>query len=502
MSFNPGLTTVSAGTFSNSTCTTENDLILNALKKPAIQEAMDFTNQRPLMTLLTSGIVEPYGVKDAALIRTKMPLIDASKKIADNSYRYSVMGRINKESEIIAQIGATQADGTFQLLMKDNLLYDGFNALFHAADFTARVQGNPTGGPGNYTYTFRTMDGRLFDWTTHVAGQTGAKTCMGVYTSYSEASLQGYGRPVYPDTFVVHMTIQRGAAKITGDAGSDIRWFQYNDLNGKGIGSEWMWEEVYQERANMTIQNEYQKWFGISSMKNTDGTVKSVAPIDPTTGMPIVAGDGVIPQIAGGNDFTASGSDGMPTLDDFGDMVQSILTGASNTYNGLNLVCVTGVEGYRHIQTIAPLLTAAQSTTYFRTLGGTEAVKGGIKIDAGLEFTTLNFFGNSVTFVMHPRWNDNRTFTLQNSFGKYVQPSTFYFLTIEEMGYGKKNIEIFAKGKGGIDRSYIMTPFFGMTGRNNERTTSSQDVDKIEFLMQDLIKVDRPNLCGILRPSA
>jgi len=470
--------------------------MLNAIKKPWIQDWLDFVDQRKLMTLLTSGVMTPYGPKDSSKVRTEMPVIDDSKKISDNAYRFNVIGSINQPSEIISQYGSTSADGTFQLYLKDNLLFEGMNALFHAGDFQARVMSNPTGVAGNFLYTFKSVDGRLFDYTTNVAGQIGAKTCIGVYTSYGEGSLRGYGRSTYPDTFVVHTTIQRAECAITGDAGSDVRWYQYDDMQG-GKMEKWMWDEVYQARAKFSQQNEYMKWFGVSSMKNSDGTIKPVAPVD-SYGMPLITGDGVVPQIDGGNALVASGSDGMPTLDDFGDMTQAVVQ-SGDLYNGITLVCVTGMSGYRHIQTIAPLLMAAQSTTIFVEKADSGRV-GGEKVNAGFEFTTINFFGNKVHFIMHPMFDDTQKFTLYNSQGRHVQGSTFYFLTIEEMGATHKNIEIFAKGKEGIDRSNIVQAFGGMTGRGTALSTS--DVDKYSFLKQDLIVVRKPRLCGIIRPAA
>lgn len=498
MSFNPGPTVIKSGTYSNSTCTTEQDLMMNAIKKPFIQDWLDFVDQRKLMTLLTSGVFQPYGVKDSNTVRTEMPVIEDSKKVSDNAYRFNIIGSINQPSEILSQYGATSSDGTFQLYLKDNLLFEGMNALFHAGDFQARVMSNPTGGAGNFLYTFKTMDGRLFDWTTNVAGQSGAHTCIGVYTSYGEGSMRGYGRNVYPDTFIVHTTIQRGESAITGDAGSDVRWYQYQGMNGTA-DTGWMWEEVYQERARLSGQNEYMKWFGVSSMKNSDGTVKSVAPLD-NYGMPIVTGDGVVPQIDGGNASVASGSDGMPTLDDFGDMVQSIVQ-SGNEYNGRNIVCVTGTDGYRHIQTIAPLLLAGQSTTIFMDKDNPIEKTGGAVISAGYEFKKLNFFGNSIHFIMHPMLDDTQKFTAYNSYGRLISASTYYFLTLQETGATAKNIEIYAKGKEGIDRSNIMKFLPGMTGRSGD-SISTQDMDKYSFLKQDLIVVRRSKVCGILRPSA
>lgn len=501
MAFNPGQTVVNHGTFTASTCTTEYDLVANSIAKPEIQQWLEYVDQRNLTTLLTSGVVTPYGIKNPEKLRTDIPEISDATQISDSAYRFNVMGRIEYASEIISQIGSTSSDGTFQLLMKDNLLKPGMNALFNGAGFQARVMTYPQGGPGNFVYTFQSPDGATFDWTTHVAGQNGAKTCFGGYTSFGEGSLRGYGYSAFPDTFIVHTTIQRETCQITGDAATRVLWYKYNGLEGTTEG--WMYEQVAQARAKFSIQDEFQKWFGISSMKNTDKTLRPVSRLtDPETGIPITQGDGIEQQIAGGNEFTASGTDGNATVDDFADMVQAILE-KSNLYNGLNLICVTGIEGYRNVQSKIPLLAASQSTTFFQEVGGPGTDKiGGVEVAGGLHFQKINLFGNTIHFIMHPMFNDRQKFTQYNSYGQLVQGATYYFIALNSDTSGRKNMEIMSKGSKGINRSMVMAILNGMTGKSGETVLSEQDAIKYALLKQDLIVVRKPMLAGIIRPAA
>ncbi len=218
------------------------------------------------------------------------------------------------------------------------------NAVFYGGRFTARVMGYPVGTSGNYTYTFQSPNGEIFNYATHVAPQPGVKTCFGSYTSYGEASLRGYGRSHFPDTYINHTTIQRKTVSITGTALSDVLWYEVESENGPIKG--WMYEQLQQARAQFLMEREYQRWFGISTMKDANGALLAVPRlIDPETGKGIIAGDGLEEQIKGGNEIYGSGVNGEATEDDFADMMKAIRK-KSDMVSGLTYVFVTGEDGF------------------------------------------------------------------------------------------------------------------------------------------------------------
>ena len=119
---------INRGTWSGD-CTDENDLMLNQIKYPAIRKMLEYKDQRMISTLLVNGAVGPYGVKDVP--SSYLPSLEEGKMIADNAYRFNIMGRIQRPSNILSQVGATSPDGTFQLVLSDNYLVPGMNAVFY-----------------------------------------------------------------------------------------------------------------------------------------------------------------------------------------------------------------------------------------------------------------------------------------------------------------------------------------------------------------------------------
>lgn len=487
---------INTGTYTD-TCTTENDLILNAAKYPAFREMMDYVNRRSLSTFLTSGGVTPYGVDNPN--KSKIKVVD-SKLIGNSGYKYNVMGRIEKSTEILAQVGSSNSDGTFSLKMKEQYLHMGDVVMFNGQRLQARVMTSGTGSPAmGYTYAFQTMDGSTFSWTTNVAGQAGTKTCMPVHTAFGEKSLRGYGKSRFPDTFINFTTIQRNTCAITGGAASDVLWYKYTDANGKEAGSWWMYQEVSQNRARFVYENERQKWFGVSNMKNSDGSVKAVpSMIDNETGMFIQTGDGWEMQVAGGNVLYGSGSDGMWTLQDLTDLMMALEL-QSEVVNGVNWVGVTGTKGYALVQQYGAQLAGNQNTTFMQNVTQ-DGRPGGGMIDAGFEFKRFNIAGNSITFVKHTLFDDRLMFTELDSSGMPLQSSTVFIMNV---GTGDNlNMEIVAKGANGVNRSEVNAKINGMTGSSEVGITTEEDAMKVAMLKEDMFLIYNATCAGILRPTA
>lgn len=221
---NPGQTNLVRGTFS-ADCTLESDLIRNQQKFPAIRQMLERVDQRQLTTLLTSGAVGPYGIDINK--PTKFGKIKEGQAIGDNSLRFNVMGRIQKSSTILSQVGGTNADGSFQLIMKDNYIYKGQMVVFYGNRFSAMTMSEPTKVAAGWLYSFQHPQKELFVFATHVAAQpSGTYTCFPSTTGYGEKSLKGYGRDQFPDTFIVDMTTQRKTVSISGDAATDVLWYE------------------------------------------------------------------------------------------------------------------------------------------------------------------------------------------------------------------------------------------------------------------------------------
>lgn len=477
----------------SSTCTTSSNLTENQLRKPIIRDFLEYADKRAISTLLTSGAVGPYGV---GYVPTKIGKVDESKKIGSNAYQFDVMSRINMPSTINAQVGSTEADGTFRLSIRENYLYPGMNVVFHGGNFQARVQGTPTGSDGNYVFTFKSPDGTLFDYSVHVAPQGAVKTCIGGYSSYGEKSLRGYGRTHYPDSFIQHMTTQRKSVGITGDGASDVIWYEYIGETGTMRG--WRWEAERQAKAQLVMENEFQKWDGKSSMKNDDGTLRVKSRlIDPETGMDIVQGDGIMEQLYGGNETFGSGTNGEATADDFADILSTIRK-KSNLLEGRSIVAVTGEDGMRTVQRELPTLAGSQNVQLVQLVNQTSA-PGGAKVDVGFNFTSYNVDGDQITFVKHPMFDNADLYTERGSDNKLLKSGQFVFLTMEVDG--RKNVEIMSKGAYGVDRSLVEGYINGLTGISQGALISEEDMIKYACLKQDLIVMYNTTVGAVLHKN-
>lgn len=487
---NPGQTNLVRGTFS-ADCTLESDLIRNQQKFPAIRQMLERVDQRQLTTLLTSGAVGPYGINLSK--PTKFGKVKESQAIGDNSYRFNVMGRIQKAATIISQVGSSGSDGTFQLIAKDNYAYKGQMCVFYGNRYSAMVMSEPTKVAAGWLYSFQHPQKEVFSWATHVAAQgTGTYTFFPSTTGYGEKSLKGYGRDQFPDTFIVDMTTQRKTVAISGDAATDVLWYEYMSSNGPVKG--WKFEKVRQAEAQWAMENEYAKIFGISTMKNTDGSRAAVANlVDNETGNGIIMGDGIEEQISGGNELYGSGVNGEATEDDFIDAMKLLTKQSDSSVSGVNIVFMTGIDGYYNAQRKMARFVLAQNAQLM------QQVQGGAEIEVGYHITRMNFAGSSVCFVQHPLFDDELRFPERGNDGQLIMSSTY--IGGDLGSFMDSNIEIIPKGAYGVNRSDVKTTINGMTGLPGDAITE-EDAWKMAMLKQDLLVIYNTKRWCIIRKSA
>lgn len=492
--YNPGQIKIKEGKWAP-TCTTESNLTENQMKAPAIRDFIEMTNQRMLSTLIVSGAANKYGL---GFVPTKIGKVDDKKLIGNNAYQFDVWTRLQRPATILAQIGSTSSDGTFQIATKEDYWYPGMNVLFNGQGFQARVMSGPTGGSGNYIWTLQSPDGALFDWTTHVAGQGSTKTAFGGYSSYGEKSMRGYGRSHFPDSFIQHMTIQRKTTGISGGANTDVLWYEWVNPQTNAPVRGWRYEAETQNDAVFMQEDEFQKWEGISNMKNSDGTLRVTTRFtDTETGLPIIQGDGIFQQIGGGNETSGSGSNGEATVDDVVDMMKAIRK-KSNMMSGLTHVVVTGEDGFSNAQRIMPVLSGSQNVMLVQNVDQVSAA-GGAKVDVGFSFQSFNVDGDQVVFIKHPMFDNDSLYTERGADGNLYKSSQMVFLTTN-VGQ-KNNMEILSKGARGVNRSMVSKYLNGLTGDPQSMTISEEDAIKYAMLKENLIVIYNSNLCGIINKS-
>jgi hypothetical protein len=495
MANNPGRIQIVQGTYSND-CTTEYDLIANQAVVPEIRDMLEYANRRMLTTLLTSGVVTPYGINNTE--KTKIPDVETKGKgIGNSAYQFRVMGRIEQAHTILGQVGSSDSNGNFTLKLATSDLHKGSVCLFYGGRYTATVMSQPRASAGGFLYDFSSPSGEVFDYATVVAPQPGSKTLFAGWTSFGEKSLRGYGESKFHDMFINYMTIQRDSISITGDARGRVLWYNFTNATGAS-GKGWMYEEVAQQRAKFAMKQERAYWFGVSNMKDANGAARTTSlQTDTETGLPIITGDGVEEQIAGGNVAYGSGINGDFTVSDIED-IMTTLEKKGDQVNGYEFVLVTGTDGYANFQRVAPDLGVNQNIQFFDNI--TQDNKpGGAAVSVGYNFIKLNINGNSVMVVKHPMLDDDLAFPERRSNGKLVSSSTCFFLNLKA-GTGK-NMEILHKAANGVNRKMVEATLNGMSG-SSETPISQEDATTYAILSQTMINVYDTQTCGVLYPGS
>jgi len=481
------------------TCTTESDLLNNNLAFPEISDIMQYVEQRNLITYIVSGA--KYGPDTAPrdnTLKTKIGAIPEGKLIGSSGYRYRIMGRIQKPSKIVAEVGAATEGGYFQLAMEDSMLYPGLVVNFATVNLQARVDSAGTGAEGNKVYTFKTTDGTKFDYATWVAPMTDKKLFAG-YSSYGEKSVRGYSRAYYPDTFINHTGIQRKSCGQSGGVTPTVLWVKPHGAKNSG----WYYEQIAQMNKQMSLEDEFSKMFGRSNMVNTDGTVKEVSTeIDSESGYPITRGSGVWEQIEGINDSWTSGINGLATHEDFREHMNH-LRDHCDGLTGNTFYAITGKSGMTNAYDV---LEEKSRGSYNMTVNQNSSnAVGGPDVAVGYNFNTLNVDGNQVIFVEHPMMTDRERFSEEAVDGTRTMSGSYIFLNFgEKNNSGQKNIEILGRGAYGVNRTHISATIAGMTGYYKslgQKPLSSIDADEYHTLKEDGIFIYNTKCCGILHRS-
>ena len=490
----------------NRDCTTELNLTNAQATDPSkgYDKVIMYAERRYLMTFLTAGATNgAFTVpRTTKTYKTRIPKVPEGELIDGKAWKYHIMGRIQKASEILGTsavgtptAGSTAYGGFFTLELKDDYLQPDMNATFYNGKM-ARVMGVSHNVGGTFNYTFQCFPGDTFSWATWVGAQVGVKTLFGGYTSHGERSLKGYGRVHYPDSYINHMTIQRKGSAITGDANAErVLWYATKNANGK-TARGWVYWIESQARAQFLMEDEFNKWWGKSTMKDADGNLLSTPSMtDPETGMPITAGDGLIEQIRGSNDVEASGTDGTAVYDDFKDIVTS-MDKRSDSSGGKLYYAITGTDGMNHAHEV---IAAHGLSTYNITHNiSQDGSVGGASPAIGFNFTTLNVAGNKIVFVKNPMMDDEMKFPRRLSNGNLAMSSTYYFIDQSQNETGRPNVEIRTRGREGVNRNMVYYYKNGMTGEG--KAESSVDGKEFQMLKENMLVCYNTKSCGILEP--
>lgn len=482
-------------------CVTDLDLVRNSAVYPEIRDLLDYVNGRTMCTLITNGSVTPYGIDFAK--QDMLPSLEKSgmyegKSIGTNAYQFRIIGRIEQTSTILEQVGSSGSDGTFTLRHADRHISFGQNVLFYGSRYIATAMSQPRASGNGWLVDYKSPSGDVFSFATHVAVQPGTYTCFGGWTTFGEKSLKGYGYSKFPDMYVNHTTTQRSSISITGDAASRVLWIKYTNSTEKG---GWIYEELNQQRAKFAIEDERAKIFGISNMKNSDGSMREVSnQVDPQTGLQITAGDGIENQIASGKCITGSDTDGLFTIDDI-KTIQGTLKQDGNLITGYTFYWLTGTVGFSKFQDVAVDHLGNQNVTILQAIENSDMI-GGKKISAGIQFAQININGDTAIVCQHPLFDDPLAFPQRDSFNRLVLSGTAMILNFGMTnGVSTPNIEMLHKAANGVNRKRVEATLNGMTGSQMGTVISQEDAMTHAILKQDMINVYDTNTCACVYPN-
>lgn len=481
-------------------------LVTNHLIDPEsnADKMIQYAEKRHLMTLLVSGAMKSsdtvpgYTPSNGDTIATVIKPIPEKELINGSQWSYQVMGRIQRAVEIVSSAdvgvhtqGSSTEGGEFKLHLADNYIGHGMVVTFYSGH-QARVQSVPTRvGDAKWLYTFKCFPGDTFSYTTWVSGQSGVKTCFGGYSMYGERSQRGYAAFHTPDKFVNHTTVQRKSWSMSGHVNTQkVRWYEGGGKRG------YSYEAEAQSRAQFLLEDEFQKWWGKSTMRDSYGNLLSRPAIYDSDGEPVIAGDGYVEQIRGANDYEASNTDGTFTYTDLSDML-SELKKKKDMIEGNRWVAVTGSDGMANAHTVASAQLSA-STPIVNIVNNDKV--GGAEPSVGYNFKTLNIGGQQVTFVENPMMDDSEKFPRRLSNGKLAMSNTVYMLDLSVNEVGKSNVEIRSAGREGVNRNIVYHWENGMTGQG--KPMNSKDAMSFHMLKENIISVYRTVSQGILEPSA
>jgi hypothetical protein len=289
------------------------------------------------------------------------------------------------------------------------------------------------------------------------------------------------------------MTIQRKSFTISGTA--NVQKVLHYDFQGEG---GYVYEAEAQTRAKFLLEDDFQKTWGLSTMRDasTGELLAEPAMIDHESGLPLYAGDGFVEQIKGQNDMETSGIAGAPTWDDFEDWIMAAKNKRNELSSQLNYV-KTGSRGLLDIQTIAyAKFGAANPLVQVVSQGGGV---GGAEVEVGYQFWKLNIAGESIVFCVDPQQDDEMKWPKRCSDGNLAMSRTFYLINAG-MNNGTRNIEILARGRGGINRNLVYLTKNGMTGDGPAQETI--DAKSFHWLKENNIYVYDTRSNGIMKPPA
>lgn len=468
-----------------------NSLVDNLLKYPEISRTLVRQHQKYSLTYL----LERAG------------RFSNAKVLADNSYEWKVLGRLNKP--LVAGDAGTAApdssgsagtyDATHTTSAANELFYikfkhDGTTNFVNVnrndvvrfdSGCVALVISVGAVASGEAEVKFRQIGATNLAATDYGADVV-AGTIASAFGEGSTGTSVGQNQ-VYPDTYRNWLTISRKKKKVTGGQLTDVTWIEHN---GQALWYFTAEELMIQE---FMYQLELARWYGVRSAglgaSQSHPGQSYTSTLTDVDGASVQTGDGILAQIAGSNDDTYSALTETALVDYI-----AALSKNANAAEGNEYVVMTGTDGrVQFHRAMKDLITNSGA-------GGAQVfdAKAGKDVELGVNFTSYNALGNKITVAHCPVFDDPNLHADANESGKMV------FLDFSAQG-DASNIELIAKGADGYNRNYIRKYVPGMVNPYDYKgmmAANGDDAFECHVMSESGIIVRNPLSCGILTKTA
>lgn len=455
------------GTYGKATLQS-NNLTENAMKYPQIYAKLIQLYPQYSLTYLTEGTgrVKQFDLK--------------TEEWGSDRYEWFMRGRKMQPTTVQTILSG---EGTQFVEVRVNENYLNPNDVVRLKNGKMAMVTTEIQGSGPYVLSLRSITGNSATGT--VSGITSADLPNGFELKYLsnlqvEKSKQGYGNLGFPDKYINYLSKHRRALTVSGDFLGDVTWIE----SPKG-GKMWYFtaEQEIEEQMLKTIDN--WRWYGRNTMK-VDGT-----PLFSVDGKPMIAGDGLIAQIEGINDYTYSGSNEV-SKNRLSEYIMYLTTKAKDFRNN-HWVVIGGMK--------AELMwhQAMESLTYDKgniLLGYGEIAK---PITLGGNFVGYRVGTNVITFTRVATFDDDTIHTERDEDGDLLESSRMIFMPMGTID-NESNITIAVKksltGNRGMIKKYIpgiVSPFDMNLG---SVAPNSGDGFDVEWFSHSGLIIKNPYACG------
>jgi hypothetical protein len=451
------------GSYGNETMES-NALVTNLLKFPEIERKL--TRQFP-----------QYSV---AYFTEGTGRFAKEKLIGDVKFSWPILGRTNRPSTCT---GTSSGDGSAHASATVEFEENYFNPndVIRFADGNQGVIiGLPVASAGGYTYTYKLQDSSIIGTSAVAAAALLAGITVGkIGTAFTESSEKGYENHVYPDWYTNYIGINRKARSISGSALTDVTWIE-------NAGSRlWYFTDQMIAEDDFRYEKELDAWYSISTMDSNGNPT-----MFDTNGRPIIKGDGLLRQIDSANIDTYNGILTEQRIQDF--LMQLFLNTGKK---GQHWLVYTGSGGRVAFANAMKAFVMTNGNMIYNAAVGKE-------MNIGVNFSSYNAFGVSMTLVDAPIFDDPNIHgnNIDANSGLPKESFRMVFMNFDMVG-GESNIERLVKGAEGMSRGYICKYIAGMVNPFDQKTmmsANSSDSFKCEYLTEGGYIIRNPLSCGML----